>query len=162
GDSTRRTFADIVSSNYFTTFGVPLFRGRTFTTDEERPGSGVPVAIISYSRWKRSGADPDAIGKTVHVNGRIFTIVGIAPDGFTGTTALISCELYLPLGMYESVINDFEGSPRPLAARDNHALMLVGRLQPGMTQQKADAELAVLAAQMEKAYPGENKDQTFV
>jgi hypothetical protein len=47
----------------------------------------------------------------LHVNGRIFTIVGIAADGFTGTTALISCELYLPLGMYEAVINDFEGTP---------------------------------------------------
>jgi predicted permease len=162
GEATRRTFADIVSSNYFTTFGVALFRGRTFTPEEERPGSGIPVAIISYSRWKKSGADPDVIGKTLHVNGRIFTIVGIAAEGFTGTTALISSELYLPLGMYESVINDFEGTPRPLAARDNRALMLVGRLRPGMTQQKADAELAVVAAQMEKAYPGENKDQTFV
>src|ERR1017187_6382554 len=58
GDTTRRLFADIVSSNYFATFGVQLFRGRTFTPEEERPGSAIPSVIASYSFWKKTGADP--------------------------------------------------------------------------------------------------------
>jgi predicted permease len=161
-DSTRRVFADIVSANYFTTFGVPLSQGRVFTPDEERPASAVPVAIVSYSHWKKNGADPQPLGKTLQINGRSYTIIGVTAEGFTGTTALISPELYLPLGVYELVVNDFEGHGRPLAARDNHALILVGRLRPGITQQSADASLATVASQLAKAYPENDKDQTFI
>jgi predicted permease len=162
GETTRRAFADLVSSNYFSTLGVPLFRGRAFSSDEERPGSNVAVAIASYSFWKRSGLDPDLVGKTVRINSRIFTVVGIAPEGFTGTTAMVSSEFYLPLGMYEAVINDFDGRARPLADRSNHQLILVGRMRQGMNQKTADAQLATVAFQMAAAYPAENKDQTLI
>ena len=103
GDSTRRVFADIVSANYFATFGVPLSQGRAFTPEEERPASAVPVAIVSYSYWKRNGSDPQTLGKTLQINGRTYSIIGVTAEGFTGTTALISPELYLPLGVYELV-----------------------------------------------------------
>jgi predicted permease len=162
GDSTRRMFADLVSSNFFTTLGVPLYRGRTFTAAEERPGSGVQVVIVSYPFWRKHGSDPEMLGRTLRVNGRIFTIVGVTPEGFTGTTALISPELYLPLGVFESMMNDFDGHTRPLAARDNHVLMLVGRLRRGMGPAAADAQLAMVASRMQNAYPAENKDQTLV
>jgi predicted permease len=162
GDATRRVFADIVSSNYFSTLGVPLFRGRVFTPAEEQPGIGIPAIIVSHSYWRRNGADPDLLGKTRQINGRIFTIVGIAAEGFSGTTAMISPEIYLPFGVYESVMNDFEGHGRPLAARDNHALIVVGRLRPGVNAQTANASLAVLSDRMAKAYPGENKDQVVI
>ena len=162
GDTTRRVFSDIVSANYFDTLGVPMFRGRAFNLEEEQPGSQIPSLIVSYSNWRKTGADPDLLGKTRQVNGRIFTVVGITPKGFTGTHAMFSPELYLPLGMYESVMNDFEGHGKPLASRDNHVLIVVGRLRDGMTQQTADASLAVVADRMAKAYPGENKDQTFM
>jgi len=162
GDGTRRVFADIVSSNYFATFGVPLWRGRPFTLAEERPGSDVPVVILSYQLWESSGADPEVLGKTRRINGRTYTVVGIAPKGFTGSTALVSPALYLPLGMYESAINDFEGRGRKLASRDHYALILVGRLRPGMTAQSADRQLAVAAARLESAFPAENKNQTFM
>ncbi|MEO8502393.1 MAG: ABC transporter permease [Acidobacteriota bacterium] len=139
--TTRRVFADMVTSNYFSTFGVSMFRGRAFTADEERPGSGIPVVIVSHSFWKRGGADPALVGTTLRINSKLFTVVGIAPEGFSGTTALISSELYMPLGMYESLVNDFEGGARPLD-RDNHALIVIGRLRPGMTREAADAQLA--------------------
>jgi predicted permease len=162
GDATRRVFSDIVSANYFATLGVPLFRGRSFTLEEEQPGSGIPSLIISYSNWRKTGADPDLLGKTRQIDGRIFTVVGITAKGFKGTNAMISPELYLPLGMYESMMNDFEGHGRQLASRDNYALIVLGRLREGVTQQAANASLAVVADRMAKAYPGENKDQTFI
>ena len=162
GETTRRAFADLVSANYFSTFGIPLFRGRTFTTAEERPGSGIPVVIVSYRYWKKMGSDPDLVGKTLRVNSRILTVVGITAEGFSGTTALISSELYMPLGLHDAMTNDFEGTGRQLAARDNHALILVGRLRHGVTEKAADAQLAAVASGLEKAYPGENKDQTFI
>ena len=162
GEQTRRVFADIVSANYFSTFGVPLFQGRSFTQDEEKPASAVPVVIVSYAYWKKTGADPQELGKTLRINGRTYTIVGIAAEGFTGTTAMISPELYLPLGVYEAVINDFDGRGRALAERNNHALILVGRLRSGVSQTSADALLATVASRLAGAYPEDDKDQTFL
>lgn len=161
GDTTRRLFADIVTSNAFQTFGVSLFRGRDFTPAEERPGSRVPVAIVSHSFWKKHGSPPDQLGKTMRVNGQLLTVVGIAPEGFTGTTAIMSPELFIPMGMYELMINDFEGHGRALSDRANHSLIVVGRLSPGVSLPAADAHLAPLAAQMEQAFPAENKDQAL-
>ena len=143
--TTRRAFADVISSNYFSTLGVQLSRGRAFSAEEERPGSGLPVAIVSYPYWRRAGSDPDLVGKTVRVNGRLFTIVGITAAGFSGTTALVSPELYLPLGMYEHLENDFEGPGRPLADPDNYQLIVVGRLRPGLRGTEADSQLRSIA-----------------
>jgi predicted permease len=161
GETTRRVFADIVTANSFATFGTPLFRGRAFTLAEERPGSRLPVVIVSHSLWKRTGADPHILGKPMRINGHLFTIVGIAPEGFTGTTAVVSPELFLPLGMYESVINGFEGRGRKLADRNYSGLIVVGRLRPGLSLQAANGQLAPLAAQLETAFPAENKEQSF-
>lgn len=162
GDTTRRAFADVISSNYFSTLGVPLFRGREFTPAEEQPGSAVPSAIISYAHWRKSGADPDILGKTRQINGRIYAVVGITPKGFTGTIAMLSPELYLPLGMHEAVENDFEGRGRPLALRDNNALIVVGRLKDNTSLQAANASLSLVADRLAKAYPGENKNYTIL
>ena len=162
GDTTRRVFADMVSSNYFTTYGVPLLQGRSFTAEEERPGSAVPVVVVSYSYWKKNGADSHVLGKTLQINSRSYTVIGVTARGFTGSTALISPELYLPLGVYELVVNDFEGSGRSLAARDNYGLLLIGRLRPGITEKSADASLSTVAARMGGAYPEDDKGRTFI
>ncbi len=160
GDNTRRTFAAVISSNYFSTLGVTLAKGRAFLAQDETPG-GELTAIVTYPFWEKKGADPQLVGKPVRINGRLFTIVGITPKGFSGTTALVSPEIFVPLNAYGMVMNDFEGHVRPLAARDNHTLMLVGRLKAGVTLHTADATLAVEASQMEKAY-AENKDQALI
>ena len=160
GDITRRTFADVVSSNYFSTLGVPLFEGRSFRAEEEESG-GDPTVIVSYSLWRKTGEDPQLIGKHLRINDHLFTIIGITPKGFTGTTVLASPEVYVPLGAYGFVMNDFESHGKPLDARDNNALFLVGRLKPGVTPQAANAGLAVVASQMGKAFPAENKDQVL-
>jgi predicted permease len=162
GDTTRRLFADIVSSNYFDTMGVGLLRGRVFTPEEERPGSARPVVIVSYSFWKRHGADASMLGRSLRLNGRMYAVVGITPEGFTGTTALISAELYVPLGAYDALVNDFEGHGHALALRDTHALIALARLHPGVTPAAADAQLAGVALAMQKAWPVENKDQTLL
>jgi len=161
GDQTRRAFAAIVSSNYFSTLGVTLLNGRPFLAEEEKPGAEL-TAIATYSFWKKRGADPELVGKPVRINGHLFKIVGITPKGFTGTMALVSPEIFVPLSAYSRVMNDFDGSVKPLAVRDNHALILMGRLKPDVTLQAADRTLAVVSSQMEKAYPAENKDQALL
>ena len=125
GDSTRQTFIEVVSSNYFDTLGVSLEAGRTFTLDEERPGARVPVAVVSHK-------NRDLLGKTVKINSIDFTVVGVAPPNFTGTMALLSPEMWLPLGMFDVVVNDiFKNNGLPFADRRNQTLVVAGRLKPG-------------------------------
>ncbi len=164
GDVTRRVFAEFASHDYLDTFGVVPFRGRFFTATEESPESGVPVAVVSYEYWRKTGRDPELVGKTVEVNGQTLTIVGIAPRNFTGRTALLSPSLYIPLGMYHLLVNEMFGgdSGQSLSDRDNHDLFLVGRLRSGLTIDEANVELEVLAAQLEKAHPAINQDQTII
>jgi predicted permease len=159
-DSTRRVFSDVISSNYFAMLGAPLYAGRTFTAEEERPGSDIAVTIVSYGFWKKSGW-PDWNGRPLKVNGRNFTVVGVAKDGFTGTTALVSPALYLPLGVYSMVANDFSDASRSIDSRTAKELMLAGRLRPGITAQVAQAQLAGVAANLGRAYPATDKDVTF-
>jgi predicted permease len=161
GDATRQTLAIIVSSNYFSTLGVTMLKGRAFRAEEEKPGAELS-AIVTYSYFKKNGEDPQLVGKTVRINGHPFTIVGITPPGFTGTTVFVSPEVFVPLGAHSIVMNDFDGVVRPLAARDNNVLILAGRLKPGVTSQAADASLGVTASQLEKAFPAENKDQSLL
>ncbi len=161
GDTTRRAFADIVSTNFFSTLGVSLLKGRPFSAQEEKPGGELTV-IVAYSFWKKIGQDPRILGQKLRINGHLFTVIGITRKGFTGTTALISPEMFVPLGAYNLVMNDFMSHGKPLALRDNNTLLLVGRLKPGVTPQAANAQLAVVASRMEKAFPAENKNQALI
>jgi hypothetical protein len=99
GDTTRQTFIEVVSSNYFDALAVPLVAGRAFTPEEENPSARIPVAIVRHDR-------AELLGQTVKVNAIDFTVVGVAPPNFTGTMALLSPEMWLPLGMFDVVVND--------------------------------------------------------
>lgn len=162
GGEARRTFSALVSSNYFKVLGIRLSQGRSFTAEEDRPGSEIQVAIASYSLWKRTGFDPHLIGRTVRVNERPFTIVGITPRGFTGTMTMFGPEIYFPLGVFDTLTNDFDGQAnRALQKTDTFNLVLVGRLKPGMTVEKAGQALKLTSAAVERAYPVEYKGQEF-
>src|SRR5216110_40431 len=160
---TRRAFSAIVTSNYFSVLGVPLARGRPFLPEEETPGHNAPVAIASYSYWQKHGLDPNLVGSQVFINGRAFTIVGITPKGFVGTMQVLSPEVWLPISVYDQVANDFGSQNRTtIDDRKGTQLRIMGRLKPGLTAAAAKPELAGLAANLEKAYPVEQKDQTFM
>src|SRR5436190_9648964 len=159
---TRRTFGGIVSSNYFSVLGVPLARGRTFTPEEEALGRNSPVAIVSYAYWQKHNLDPAVLGSELLVNGHPFTIVGIAPRGFTGTLQVFSVEVWVPFSNYDRIANDFEqASKTTFGDRAGQQLIVVGRLKPGLTSAAAKPALEGLAANLEKAFPVERKDQTF-
>ena len=163
GEGARRAFVAAVSSNYFRTLEAPLAQGRGFLPEEERPGSAVPVVIASYPYWKKTGFDPQLVGKTIRVNERPFTVVGITPEHFTGTMMLFGPELYFPLGDYDLLTNGPQAeAKRSLEKRDFHGLYIVGRVKPGVTTAAAGAVLQNVAANLEKALPVEQKDQTFI
>ena len=163
GGTSRRTYADLVSSNYFRTLEAPLAQGRGFLPEEEKPGSAVPVVIASYLYWRNTGFDPVLVGKAIRVNERWFTVVGIAPRYFSGTMMVFGPELYFPLGDYDLLTNGSSaGVKRSLERRDVYSLLLVGRLKPGVTAGAAGAAVLTVAADLEKALPVEQKDQSFL
>src|SRR6185436_13562291 len=93
--------------------------------------------------------------------GRLFNIVGVAARGFGGPMVVVSPELFLPTGVYDSISNDFlkEGLPATLADRRHHSLVLAARFKPGDTIESVTPALNVAGAQLENAFPGENHDQ---
>src|SRR6266852_2285035 len=138
---TERTRADLVSGNYFETLGVSAAIGRTFEpADTAAPGSN-PVLMLSNGYWKsRFGADPGVLNRGVLVNNRPMTVVGVVSAGFDGIQPGFVPEIYIPITMLPSLISG------PLSL-DNHKdfwIKLIGRLKPGMSQERAAAGLAPL------------------
>ncbi|RPJ81832.1 MAG: hypothetical protein EHM13_09865, partial [Acidobacteria bacterium] len=154
GDKTRRTMVSVVSPGYFNTLGAGLLAGRDFTPDEQRPDSGAAVAIVSHAFWKGRGSDPALVGQTIRINARPFTVVGIAAPGFTGTSMLVGMDAWLPIGAHALVESSFFHSEKRagLGDRSTHALMLIGRLRPGVTQEAAAPALQALSAGLEREY----------
>jgi predicted permease len=161
--TTRQSMIDLVSAGYFSTLGVRPILGRDFAAAEERPGSTDRTAIISYNYWKRLEFDPGVLSKTVRLNGQDYAIIGVAPDGFSGTTAVIGTEFFLPLGVHDLFENDFASRDQfPLSDRRNRSLIAVGRLKPDVTRDQANEQLTIIAAAHEQAYPAENKNQDLI
>ena len=162
-ETTRRAMIDVVSANYFETFGVAPVLGRTFTAAEEQPGAPAFVAIASHSMWARSGFPDDILGRTVILNGLRFTLVGVTPHGFAGTTVVIEPDYYVPLSAHNLMESELVAADRKtLDRRDYHRLLLIGRLRPGLTIEAADRELGTIAQRLEQTYPAENARQTFL
>lgn len=161
GTETRRAFGSMVSANYFDTLGVPLARGRPFSAEEERPGAAVPVVIVSHEHWRKTGFATDMLGRSLRINERMYTVVGIAREGFSGTTAVFGPEFYFPLGVYELLENLVVGEERRgLDREDASVLFLVARLAPGVAPGSAGAALDALGRALEARHPVAFKDQT--
>jgi predicted permease len=165
GDVTRRVFTDVVSSNYFQTLGVRLLRGRAFSAEEELPGRESPVVILGHDLWKKMGGSEDILGRQVKINARDFTVIGITPDGFSGTMALAAPEMWLPLSMYDITLNDFQKTDASggmkLSDRAHRNLILVGQMKPGLSLENASTQARLIGARLAAAYPAENKDQAL-
>ncbi len=160
---TRRTFADIVTASYFSVLGVRPVQGRTFLPEEEKPGSNAAVAIVSYSYWQKQALNPALLGSSITINSRPFTVVGIMPKGFSGTMQVFSPEIWVPLGVHDQMVNDFQSeNRRELDDRAGTQLLIIARLKPGVTKETAMPALKTLAANLEQTYPVEQKNQTFM
>ena len=131
------------AANYFSLLGAtPLF-GRTWAAGEDQPGKG-DVAVLSYALWNsRFAADPQAVGKTVELNSRKYTVVGVMPPDFRFPP---QAQLWIPQDM----------SPNGLNPRGNHWANAVGRMKKDATLAAAQADLTQIAANLEKTYPASN------
>jgi predicted permease len=153
GDLTRPAGRMFVSSNYFSVLGVAPARGRYFLPVEEKSGTET-IGVLSHGTWLRLGADPNAVGKLLLVNGFPCRIVGITPKGFSGPTLLGGTDIWLPLGAYANMLSEEE---RQKSAEDPrmrsflgypHLLYSIGRLKPELSLAAADARFKSMEAPM--------------
>ncbi|MEO8096188.1 MAG: ABC transporter permease [Acidobacteriota bacterium] len=150
-----RSWAYLVSGNYFDVLGVKAVIGRTLTpADDDLPGAH-PLVVLSYGFWQRRfGGENSAIGSTLKLNGRDFTIVGVTPKGFYGTERIFTPDIFAPLSMQTAIIPNSNW----LETRDARNLFTVGRLKPGVASAGAAAALNTIAAQLTRDHPDDNRD----
>src|SRR6266567_771973 len=135
----RRSFAFLTTENFFSLMGVRPVIGRFYTAEECRPNANVPVIVASYGFWQRMGRRSNFVGSTLQVNGQPYTVIGIAPDGFSGANVLVAPDIWMPLGIrgqLGSAFGDTETS-HDLADAKNYTLNLTARMRPGLTVETA-------------------------
>lgn len=151
--SSERVWGYLVSGNYFDVLGVAPVRGRAFLPEEDQTPGAYPVVMISYVCWQtRFAGNPNIAGSQITLNGRNFTIVGVAPKGFNGTEVAYAPELFVPMMMAREV----EPGSNYLDERDSDNIFVVGRLKPGINSPQAESALQAITLQMGQEHPQEN------
>ncbi|MGA8531974.1 MAG: ABC transporter permease [Acidobacteriaceae bacterium] len=158
--ASERFFAELITDGYFEALGITPAKGRFFLPSEDSTPGSAPVAVLSYNAWRvRFDRDPGIIGKPLDINGATFTVVGVAPPGFIGVSAVFGPDVWLPATMAQEVL------PVPLRdilqERGKPFFQGVARLRPGISRSQAEADLEPLAATLRQQYPDSNGGHTI-
>jgi macrolide transport system ATP-binding/permease protein len=153
-------FAQLSSGNYFDVLGVRAQLGRTFRPEEDRTAGAGPVVVLSHGFWERTfGANAAVIGQNVLVNGQGFTIIGVTPKGFQGTSVIGGPDMWVPISMHDQILTGF--AKQLFNERRFLGYSAVARLKDGARPEQAKAELQAIASDLETAFPLANKGRTF-
>ncbi len=157
GARPERRWGALVSANYFDVLGARPVLGRFFLPEEEATEGGAPVVVLSHDLWRnRFGQDPGLLGRTIEVNRRPYTVVGVAPPGFRGAKPGLRTDLFAPLAMKRQVWGGVGLEDRAYAW-----LNVLGRLRPGVDAARAEREtdlvMRSLVAEFPDAHRGPNQ-----
>jgi predicted permease len=148
-----------VSGNFFSGLRMQPVLGRGFRTDEDTVAGRDLVAVISYHLWDREFArDRSVLGRRIRVNGSVFTIIGVAPENFTGPQAFVNPDIYIPMHAYQQAVPG--ASADYLTSRKSRSAALLGRLTPGVSVTEAQSELRTITRGLAAPYPETNRDRT--
>jgi predicted permease len=148
----QRVWGYLVTGNYFEMLGVRPVLGRFFGPAEDARPEANPYAVLSYGFWERQfGADPRIAGRTVRINGRPYTVLGVAPREFHGTELFYWPDIWIPMTM-QPQIESFNW----LEQRSTHNIWVLGRLKPGVQREQAGADLTAISAALARQYPKTN------
>ncbi len=148
-----------VSGNFFSGLRIQPVLGRGFRAEEDRVEGRDPVAVISYRMWDREFArDRSVLGRTIRVNGSGFTIVGVAPENFSGPEAFVDPDIYIPMHARRQAVPDDNADY--LTSRKDRGAVLLGRLRPGVSEAEAQSELRTIAHGLAVQYPDADRDRT--
>jgi predicted permease len=155
GGETEALNVELVTGNYFELLGVPAYIGRTITLEDDRVRGAGAVAVLSYDFWtSRFGGDRSAVGRTIHIQGHSFTIIGVTPESFRGVNAGMSQSIRVPWAM-ATVLRPASGGWNPFDEvggnlQHGEIYHLFGRLKPGVSMQAAQAALEPLFASIRR------------
>jgi putative ABC transport system permease protein len=134
----------LVSANFFEICSVQPILGRTFVAGEDQPGHD-NVVVLGENMWaQRFGADPKLIGQNIHLDGKAYTVIGVMPRTFSFPK---TAELWLPMAL----------TPTDWQVRNNHTLIVIGKLKPGVTLESANTEIRAISNRLATTYPATNR-----
>jgi predicted permease len=152
----KMKYGALVNGNFFSVLGVRPAMGRAFRADEDQVPGRDAVVVLGHDFWETElASSPDAIGKTIFLNGLPFTVVGVAPEPFRGPMVWIRADLYVPLAMQPALAGGSQTNE--LEMRGLRVLRVQGRLKPGVSVRQAAAEARVISQQLAQAYPATNR-----
>jgi macrolide transport system ATP-binding/permease protein len=149
GQEADRAFAILVSGNYFDVLGTRPMLGRAFVKAEDQTPGGAPVLVLSYAYWQRRfGGQASVVGRSVKVNDRPYTIVGVMPADFLGTTLGLAPDAWVPMMQQP----ELQPVGDRLEARGSGWAQALVRLRDGISLEAANAELETIRAALEREY----------
>ena len=155
GEVARMRMGLMVSDNFFQVLGVEPTLGRGFRPEETQVPGRDAVAVLAYDFWKNQfAADPGVIGRTIRLNGIDFSVVGVAPESFTGVDQYIRPALFVPVMMKQRLDASKDD---PLEARGHHDFAVKARLKRGASLGTARAEFTTIWNNLLAAYPDTNR-----
>lgn len=150
----ERMWGYLVTGNYFEVLGIEPALGRLLSPEDDVLPGGHPVAVLSHRSWvSRFGSEPGVIGNEVLVNGRNYTVVGVAAPGFDGTEIVVAPEVFIPIAMQAAI----DRGRNSLDDRAAENIYVQGRLGPGVGVELAQASLDAVALELEREYPRINE-----
>jgi macrolide transport system ATP-binding/permease protein len=146
-----------VSGNFFDVLELQPALGRAIRPDEDRVPGRDAVVVLSYDTWaEQFGSDPSVIGRPVRLGGLDFTVVGVAPQSFTGMQLVLPPAFVIPIAMQSKLAG---AAPATLLEQRNFRYLEVrGRLKPGVSLEQARQEVASIARGLEQTYPDTNRN----
>ena len=155
GGRADRLLTYYVTGNFFRMLNMQPALGRLFLQEEGENIESDPVIVLGYPYWqKRFNGQADIVGKKVSLDGKPFTVIGVAPKDFYGPYPILEAQAYIPLGM-----NTIEGTPRDfMENRGMRQLVILGRLRDGVTLEQATASLGVIGQHLASDFPDFDKD----
>jgi predicted permease len=155
----ERIWGQSVAGNFFPVLEVPMTIGRAIQPEDDQTSGRNHVVVLSNSLWRRRfAADPNLLNHDVALNGRYYTVVGIAPPGFYGVDRGISSDFWVPLTVSEEIMPDLVTDGNFRTKRDNQWLMLNARLKPGITRSRAQVALNIIKKRLDSTYRKDDKN----
>ena len=159
----ERVWGQAVSGNYFAMLGLRMAAGRPILPQEDAVLGRDAVVVLSHGLWmRRFGGDPAILNHDVSLNGKPYTVVGVAPSGFEGTERGIVSEYWVPLAMAESIMPAIVTVGEDRSSRNSHWLMLNARLKQGVSLSKASAAMNVVTKRLDEKYHPNEKHREAV
>lgn len=159
GKVPSRVWIEVVTPDAFQKLGVPVLLGRSLQPSDGELPPATPVAVLTHRYWQNQlGGDPGVIGRTLIINGKPFTVVGVAKPGFESFTYMLSVSAFVPSGILGSLRPDGD---KMFGYRSANLWNILCYLKPGASLHDANAEITVFSERLVRDFPSDHRGSRF-